>query len=45
MSTNLAGVINRVFTSVMLVVLLISCQEMPEGNSHKNIIQLERLAN
>ncbi len=41
-STNLVGVINRLLTSVMLVVLLISCQDMPKNSGHLGIIQLER---
>lgn len=44
-STNLVGVINRLLTSVMLVVLLISYQEMPENSDYSGIIQLQRPVN
>lgn len=37
-------VVNRLFTAVMLVVLLIACQEMPESESFGDI-KLENLAN
>lgn len=43
-SNNLFAFINRSFTAVLLVVLLIACQQMPENNNVKGI-QLEYQAN
>ena len=36
-SNDLFAFINRLFTAVLLVVLLIACQQMPEGNDAKGI--------
>ena len=36
-SDNLFAFINRLFTAVLLVVLLIACQQMPEGNDAKGV--------
>ena len=33
-SSQLFASINRLFTAVLLVVLLISCQEIPQNNSN-----------
>ena len=42
-SGKVVTVANRLFTAVMLVALLIACQEMPE-NKPRGEIELERLA-
>jgi hypothetical protein len=43
-SNNLLAFINRLFTAVLLVVLLIACQQMPENNNAEGF-QLEYQAN
>ncbi|MGL5940949.1 MAG: hypothetical protein ACRC2S_11230 [Waterburya sp.] len=43
MSNNFVMVGNRLFTALMLVALLIACQEMPENNNFGDI-QIERQA-
>lgn len=42
-SNNFVTVANRLFTALMLVALLIACQEMPENNNFGDI-QIERQA-
>ena len=43
-SNNLFAFINRSFTAVLLVILLIACQQMPENNNVEGV-QLEYQAN
>ena len=38
-SNNLFAFINRSFTAVLLVILLIACQQMPENNNAKGVQQ------
>ncbi len=44
MTSDLLTLINRLFTAVLLVVLLFACQRMPESKSLKEI-QYEYQAN
>ena len=44
MSSKIVTITNRLFTAVMLVALLIACQEMPEDNNFGGT-DLERLTN
>lgn len=37
MSSDLLPLINRLFTAVLLVVLLFACQKMPEGENFEGI--------
>ena len=43
-SSKFVAFINRLFTAVMLVALLIACQDMPENNNLGDI-QIEHLSN
>lgn len=36
-SNNLLALINRLFTAILLVVLLFACQQMPESNNIEGI--------